>query len=436
MTTSISPLPHPGPSGPATTLAAAPAPPTFASAFAVPEFRGLWVAYLLSLIGDQLTRVALAVLVYQRTSSAGLTAAVYALTTLPWLLGGPLLSGLADRYPRRTVMVTTNMLSAGLVLLLAIPGVPLPLLCAVVVAVVLLEAPFLAARSGLLAQVMPGDRLTAAVAINQSTMRIAQTAGYAAGGAVVAAVGSSTAVALDAATFAGAALIIRLVCPPRPASAGSTRQPWGARIRAGARVVAADAYLRRMVLLGWLGVFTIVPIGLAAPYTASLGGGPATLGLLLAAHPAGSLIGGLLIARAVGPDRRRQLMVPLAALSYAPLLGCALTPPFAVVLGLLFTAGLGFGYQVPANAEFHRAVPDQHRGQALGLVQTVLVAAQGLALLAGGVAAEYLGAAHTTAGAAAVALLLLAVIARTHPGTGPGTDSSVARVAGAPAAAT
>src|SRR5829696_10543253 len=88
------------------------APATFREVFAVSEFRALWSAELLSVVGDQLARVALSVLVFQRTNSAGLTALTYALTYLPDLVGGPLLSGRADRFPRRTIMVTTDLLRA------------------------------------------------------------------------------------------------------------------------------------------------------------------------------------------------------------------------------------------------------------------------------------------------------------------------------------
>ncbi|MEK8143947.1 hypothetical protein NKH18_24490 [Streptomyces sp. M10(2022)] len=63
------------------------------------EFRTLWTAYAQSVLGDQLARVALSLLVFERTQSAGWTAATYALTTLPALLSGVLLSGLADRFP-------------------------------------------------------------------------------------------------------------------------------------------------------------------------------------------------------------------------------------------------------------------------------------------------------------------------------------------------
>ena len=86
-------------------------PATYRALFADSEFRSLWLAQAISLTGDQLARVALASMVYKDTGSPFVTALVYALTYLPWLIGGPLLSGLADRYPRRMVMVTCQLIS-------------------------------------------------------------------------------------------------------------------------------------------------------------------------------------------------------------------------------------------------------------------------------------------------------------------------------------
>lgn len=98
----------------------APAPEaTFAQVFAIGEFRALWLAQLLSVAGDQLARVAMTVLVYDRTRSALLTALTYALTYLPWIVGGLALSGLADRLPRRQVMIACDLARMVLVLLMA-----------------------------------------------------------------------------------------------------------------------------------------------------------------------------------------------------------------------------------------------------------------------------------------------------------------------------
>src|SRR5215813_11258602 len=82
---------------------------TFAQIFANPEFRALWLAQLLSVAGDQLARVAITVLVYDHTRSPFWTALTYAITLLPWMVGGLALSGLADRLPRRQVMVVCDI---------------------------------------------------------------------------------------------------------------------------------------------------------------------------------------------------------------------------------------------------------------------------------------------------------------------------------------
>lgn len=77
----------------------------FREVFAGGEFRALWMAQLLSVVGDQLSRIAVSVLVIQRTGSEALTAVAFALTDL---VAGPLLSGIADRYPRRATMIVAD----------------------------------------------------------------------------------------------------------------------------------------------------------------------------------------------------------------------------------------------------------------------------------------------------------------------------------------
>jgi len=71
---------------------------SYREVFAIGEFRALWSAQVLSFAGDQFAQVAIAILVYGRTHSPFLTALAYALTYLPPIAGGPLLSGLADLF--------------------------------------------------------------------------------------------------------------------------------------------------------------------------------------------------------------------------------------------------------------------------------------------------------------------------------------------------
>ena len=120
---------------------------TFRDVFAVAEFRALWGAQLLSVIGDQLARVALTVLVYDRTRSALLAAITFVASIVPTFVGGVTLAWLADRYPRRAVMIACDLARCALVLVMAIPGVPLAGLVALLFLVTLVGAPFTSARA-------------------------------------------------------------------------------------------------------------------------------------------------------------------------------------------------------------------------------------------------------------------------------------------------
>ena len=117
--------------------------------FAVAEFRALWVAQVLSVGGDQLARVALTVLVYAHTGSALLAAVAYAASIAPQFLGGLLLSGLADRWPRRSVMIVCDLARAPLAALMALHGMPTAALIGLLCAVTALGAPFGAARAAI-----------------------------------------------------------------------------------------------------------------------------------------------------------------------------------------------------------------------------------------------------------------------------------------------
>ncbi len=104
----------------------------------------------LSTVGDQIARIAVALLVLERSGSAFAASATYACSYLTWLVGGPFLSSIADRYPRRRVMVVCDLLRMALIACLAVPGTPLWAVFCVLVLVGLLAPPFDAARSSLL----------------------------------------------------------------------------------------------------------------------------------------------------------------------------------------------------------------------------------------------------------------------------------------------
>lgn len=420
-------------------------PASFRDALAVAPFRRLWTGQLLSVLGDQVARVALTVLVFDRTASAALTALTYALTFLPDLVAGPLLSGLADRFPRRATMVVTDVARAVLVAVMAVPGMPLGALAGLLVVVQMLAPPFLAARSAILPHLLDGDRYVAGAALVTTTYQSAQVLGFALGGPLVAAVGVSPALGLNAASFLVSALVLRLGVPEQRAevstagavTAGVGRGAWAgarealARVGQGARIVGHDPRLRSLVALACVSAFVVTVEGLAAPYAAELGAGTVAVGVLLAANPLGAAAGIVALTRLVAPRTRVRLLGALAVGSCVPLVGSALGPPLGVVVALWVISGLCCAYQVPANAAFVAAVPDAHRGQAFGLAVTALRATQGLGVLVSGLIAQQSSPSTAVAlsGALGIVAALAAAIAwrraRRAPasGTRPSTPS-------------
>jgi MFS family permease len=360
----------------------------FRDVFASGEWRAIWLAYLLSVAGDQLAKVALTVLVYERTGSPLWTALTYALTYLPWVIGGLWLSGLADRYPRRTVMITCDVIRMALVGVMALPWTPLVAMAALIFVVTMLNGPFTSARSAERAAILTGDVYALGVAVSIVTLQVGTVAGFAGGGAVVAALGSRGALAIDAATFAASAVLLRAGVRARPAPmrSGDRQRPLS-QLAEGARLVFRNRQLRTAMLLGWLMGFYTVPEALAVPYAAQLDGGAIAAGLVFAAGPAGNAVGSALFGRLVPSGRQVPWTLPLAISCSATLGLCALRLNLAVSLIVFAVSGALGAYQITANAVFMQGVPDARRGQAFGLASTGLQVSQGICYVVAGAAA-------------------------------------------------
>ncbi len=365
---------------------------SYREVLALGEFRALWGAQVLSFTGDQFAQVAIAILVYGRTHSAFLTALAYALTYLPPIAGGPLLSGLADLFPRRRVMIACDLFRVGTVGLMAVPGMPLAALCVLLFCTVLSGAPFSSARTALMPDVLPGDKFVIGSAVSNITYQASQILGFVAGAAVVAALNPYKTLGIDAATFGLSALLVLAGVKSRPSPAREGARPslW-ALSADGIRIVFGNRLLLTLLLFGWLAGFYIVPEGLAAPYARSLHEGTLVVGLLMAAMPLGMVIGAFLIGRLATPSSRIRMMGWLAVLSCAPLIGSAWGPPLWAVLLLWTLAGAGGAYQLAAAAAFVQALVPSTRARAFGLAQSGLYAVQGLGILAGGAVAQAIG---------------------------------------------
>ena len=358
------------------------------------EFRALWLAQVLSVAGDQLARVALTLLVYDRTHSSLLAAITFAASVVPAFIGGITLSGLADRFPRRRVMIACDLTRVVLVAVMAVSGIPIAVLVVLLFLVTLIGAPFLSARAALYPDLLTGDLYVLGTAVTLTTLQFAQVLGFAVGGAVVGFFGVRVSLLIDAATFALSALIIFVWVRSWPAvQAAAARETEddaesGGGLLAGLRLVFTSPALRIPMLLGWLAAFYNIPEGVSAPLAATLGGGAVAVGLILAAPAFGATVGAIAFSRFVAPARRVRWMSPLAAAACGVLVLFVFRPPLPIALMVLAVSGLFDCYQLAANASFVAATPARQRSQAFGIAQGGMSLGQGVAIVVAGAAAE------------------------------------------------
>ncbi|WP_244871817.1 MFS transporter [Catellatospora sp. TT07R-123] len=369
---------------------------TFSEVLADREYRGILSAGALSWLGDYLAKAAVTALVFDQTRSAGAAAATFAISFAPWLLLGPLLSAVADRYPYRTVMIVSDLARMVLIALVAVPGLPLPVLIGLLFLTALGNPPYDSSRSALLSHVLSGDRLVVGISLNLSLNQAAQIGGYLAGG-VLAAINPRLALLLDAATFAVSALVLVTMVQHRPAvNDRAARRNLVRETADGFAIVFGTAALRGIAVLVFTSMlFAILPEGLAVVWAHHLepAGSAAEIGfdqgLIMLASPVGYVLGGLLVGRLATSDTRRRLIRPLALLAALSLVPALTDPPLFTVC--LMAAACGFciaGMMPAANGLFVLALPNRYRARAFGVMQAGMQLLQGGSVLVAGMMAN------------------------------------------------
>ncbi|MDA5283404.1 MFS transporter [Streptomyces sp. Isolate_45] len=411
--------------------AGSPSPPApegagYRGVFRVREFRTVFAAHLLSLLGVVVAEIALTVLVYRATGSPLMSALTFALGFLPYALGGTLLAGLADRLPARRLLVTCDLLCAACAAAMVWPGTPVAGLLVLRCAMAFVAPLFQGARSASLADILgSGEAFVLGRSLLRMVSQSAQLVGFGLGGLLLTLLAPRGAIALTAAGFLASALLLRFGTRARPARApGAAAAPTG-----GLRVLLGDRRLRALTLLFWLPpAFVVVPEALLTPYADGIGAGTVTLGILMCALPVGTVAGEVWAGSALTARTRSRIVAPLAALAPLPLLVYVVRPAAPVVLGALLLAGLAQAYTLGLDRMFVDAVPEEARGRAMTLLGTGMMTFQGVGMALAGLAAEFFPVHAVVTGAAvlgaAVVLMLLAALraaGRPRGETGPGT---------------
>ncbi|MFJ3518063.1 MFS transporter [Streptomyces sp. NPDC090131] len=390
----------PGPSAP---------PPGYRSVFRVREFRTVFAAHLLSVLGLVVAEISLSVLVYRTTGSPLMSALTFALGFLPYVLGGTLLAGIADRHPARRVLVACDLICALCATAMVLPGTPVAVLLVLRCAMAFVAPLFQGTRNASLSDILGvGDAFVLGRSLLRMVAQSAQLIGFGLGGLLLTFVAPRGAIALTAAGFLGSALLLRLGTLSRPARTGTRTSPL-----AGLRAVLGRRRLRALMLLFWLPpLFLVVPEALLAPYADGIGAGTAALGLMMCAMPVGTIAAELWAGSALSARTRSRIVAPLAAAGLLPLLLFALRPGLPLVLAALLLAGLAHAYTLGLDQWYVDAVPDELRGRAMTLLSTGLMTLQGVGMALAGLAAEFLPVHQVVTGAAVlgtgVVLLLLA----------------------------
>jgi hypothetical protein len=393
----------------------------FVDVLRVRAFSVLYVAEMQSILGDQVARVALAVLVFDRTGSAAASALSFACTVLPAIAGGAWLASIGDRFSRRAVMVGCDVVRAALFALMAIPGLPLAVLFALLVLAVFIGPAFTASEVSVLAVTLDSARFRLATGLRMMTGQLAQIAGFAIGGAAVALLEPRGALLVDSATYVTSAVLVGALLGAtgsrRADLANSPDEPLAKAVGVAPDDVSPARWLWRqprvrvLVALGWLAGCFVAPEGLAVPFAAGHGASATETGLLLAAIPLGGAFGAVTVARLVPPNARSRLALWMAVLAGIPLIATVAAPSVLAAGVLWGLSGLFAAYQVEVTTQIVRHIPDVRRAGTVGLVAAGLIGAQGFGLIVFGLAAQATSPGTAVAVAGGVGSVLALVLA-------------------------
>ncbi|MER8182405.1 MFS transporter [Kitasatospora sp. NPDC094015] len=340
-----------------------------------PDYRRVWLGQSVSSIGQQMTAVAVSVQVYDLTRSSFATGLVGLFSLGPLIAFGLYGGAVADRVDRRKLGLIG---SAGLAVVSAVLAVQALLgsgTVALLYAAVAVQSGFFAmsspARSSMIPRLVPREQLPAANALNTISMNLGMTVGPMLGGILIGAYGVRSAYLVDTVAF-GATLYAMWRLPAmRPLADATGRR---ASVLDGLRFLREQPNLRTSFLADLAAMIFGLPRALFPAIAVGFyGGGPGTVGLLVAAPAVGALAGAL-FSGWIGKVQRHGVAVLAAVCAW----GLAIAA-FGVVrelwLGLLFLAAAGCADTVSMifrNTMMQVAAPDEMRGRLQGVFIVVV----------------------------------------------------------------
>jgi MFS family permease len=316
-------------------------------------------------------------LIFNLTHSSTAVGVTMALQFLPMLLLGLHAGALADRWPKRRILLITQTLNGIITAALAVIIITGTVRATYVYGFALAGGVVFAfdspARQAFVTEVVSMSRLRAAISLNAAVFQATRLIGPALASVLIVSVGTGWVFAANAACYIGPTIGLLLL---RPADL----QPAPAAARAQGSVATAVRYLRgrpdvlwTIFLVGMLGTFGLnFPIVLTAMAKSTFGGDAGTYGLFNIVLGLGSAAGAVLAGAGARP--RTRVIVMTAALFGILQATAALSPDLALFLVLLVALGfVNLVCQAMANASVQLAVDPEIRGRVMGLYMLVFV---------------------------------------------------------------
>ena len=367
------------------------------------NYRNLWLARVVSNLGDWFNLLASAALITQLTGAGTAISYLFLARLLPIFVMSPVAGVFADRYERRAIMIATDVLRAITVLCFLLIRTPEQIWLLYVLTVVqfVLSSLYTPAHSALLSNIVEPEDLVTANALDGFTWSTMLAFGALLGGIAAALFGLTTAFILDALTFICAAWFVRRIKVGGPSSAGigeHTSQGGFLQFVAGMGYLRARPFILGIALvkagaaLAW-GAVNVMEIPLAQEVFPLNGNGTLTLGLVYTAVGVGTGLGPMVIRRWFGGDMRSQLwaiLVGFLALTLG-IFGLSFAPSLGWVFAASLLRSLGSGsLWVFSAAILQHIVDNEYRGRVFAFEFAVMTLAQSLSTIWAGLAVDQL----------------------------------------------
>ncbi|MDP9355050.1 MAG: MFS transporter [Chloroflexota bacterium] len=404
----------------------------------------LLAANAVSQVGNTLTHVAILWFVLETSGSAARAGLAALLMALPFVVAGLLGGALVDRLGYKRTSVLSDLASGLTVALIPLlhhtAGLAFWQLLALVFLGALLDAPGEAARQSLVPDLARagGVGLERVNGANEAIRRLALLLGPPFAGGLIAALGPSTALVIDAVTFALSAALVVAVIPGAPA-VGERRAATRYRdeVVEGLRFIVGAPTVRALIVtlsiayaIGTPLIAVVLPV-----YVRNASGSAAELGLVLAGFGAGSLLGTLAFGWVGHRLPRRPTLSVALLLAGMPLFVLAATPPLAGTVAALAFRGLAFGPVTPlAMTVLQEQIPADLRGRTFATQMAFSAAVVAVGMGLAGVLIDAVGLRGTLLGMGTVyvAVALSPLVTPAVRTAAPQQASDVVRPSGEP----